>query len=188
MPRSYGSHTLEAGEGSGALAASLVLVGVAGAATPTPLRFVLTFVSHLRGCPTEMSSRPLLIAGIVGGVVVGVGLFALSLALVAISGAALGGSMMAMVVLATALGLVLDATWLTLAVDRLGKLDRSEGEEGEGWHGPEPDPAGPGPSSDNVDWWPEFERELSAYLETRERSPVSRRRSGATERAAPPGR
>jgi hypothetical protein len=83
-----------------------------------------------------MSSRPLLIAGIVGGVLAGVALFASALVLVASDGAALSGSMMAMLVLGAAQGWVLDATWLCLALDRLAKLGHgSEGEEGEGGEG-----------------------------------------------------
>jgi hypothetical protein len=41
--------------------------------------------------PTEMSSRRVLIAGIVGGILAGVALFSLALAVVAIDGAAVSG-------------------------------------------------------------------------------------------------
>jgi hypothetical protein len=67
--------------------------------------------------PTEMSSRPILIPGIVGGILAGVALFSLALAVVAIDGAAVSGQMMAMIVLGAMLGFVLDATWLTLAME-----------------------------------------------------------------------
>ncbi len=124
-----------------------------------------------------MSSRPLVIAGIVGGILAGVALFALGLAVVAIDGAALRASMMAMLVLGVALGFVLDATWLCVAVGWLAKLDHgSEGEEGgggEGWGGPGPSPARPWPPAEDPDWWPEFEGEFRSYLEARERAPVA---------------
>jgi hypothetical protein len=124
-----------------------------------------------------MSSRPLLIAGIVGGILAGVALFAVALALVAIDGAALSASVMATLVLMAMLGVVLDATWLTLAVDRLTKLgDGSEGEEGEdgeGWGRPGPAPVPPWPPSEDPNWWPEFERDFRGHLEARERAPVA---------------
>ena len=122
-----------------------------------------------------MSSRPLVIAGIVGGILAGVALFALALALVAIDGAALSAQMMAMLVLGAALGFVLDATWLCLAVGWLAKLDHgSEGEEGgEGWGRPGPDPARPWPPSEDLDGCPEFEGDFRVYLEARERALVA---------------
>jgi hypothetical protein len=122
-----------------------------------------------------MSSRSLLIIGIVGGVAAGVALFALVLAVVAIDGAGLSGQTMAILVLGAMLGFVLDATWLTLAVDRLSKLDRGgeDGEGGDGWGKPDPDPVRPGPPSDGFDWWPEFERDLRLYREAHERPPVA---------------
>ncbi len=121
-----------------------------------------------------MSSRPLLIAGIGGGVLAGVALFVLALALVAIDGSALSGSVMAMLVLGAALGWALDAAWICLALDRLAKIDRgSDGEDGhngEGWGGPRP--SHPRPPSQDPDWWPEFERDLRAELKARDRAPV----------------
>jgi hypothetical protein len=122
-----------------------------------------------------MSSRPLLVAGIVGGVLAGVTLFAAALAVVAIEGAALSGQMMAILVLGAMLGFVLDATWLSLAVDRLSKLGHEPpGEEGEeGWGTPGPDPAGPWPPSENPEWWPAFERGLAVYREARDRAPTA---------------
>jgi hypothetical protein len=124
-----------------------------------------------------MSSRPVLIAGFVGGVVAGVALFALALVLVAIGGTALGGPMMALLVLGTVMGFVLDSAWLSVAVCRLAKLDAGGGgEEDEGGKGrgrPGPDPAPPSPPSEDPEWWPEFERELRAYLEADERTPVA---------------
>jgi len=63
----------------------------------------------------------------------GVALFALALAVVAIAGGAVSGQTMAILVLGAMLGFVLDATWLTQAVDRLSKLGRdSEDEDGDG--------------------------------------------------------
>ena len=123
-----------------------------------------------------MSSRPLLIAGIVGGSLAGVAVFALALAVVAIDGAGLSGQSMAMLVLGAMLGFVLDATWLSIAADRLSKLGRgSEGEEGEdGPRRPGPDPAPPRPPPEGPGWWPEFERDLRGYREAREREPVAR--------------
>jgi hypothetical protein len=119
-----------------------------------------------------MSSRSLLIVGIVGGVLAGVALFALTLAVVAVYGPALSGQMMAMLMLGGALGLVLDATWLTLAVDRLSKLGRGreDDEGGDGWGKPGPDPTRPRPPSQDFDWWPAFESDFRAYDE-RERAP-----------------
>jgi len=122
-----------------------------------------------------MSSRPLLIAGIVGGILAGVALFALALALVAVDGPVLSGQIMAMLVLGATLGFVLDATWLTLAVDRLSKLGHGSQDEkgGEGWGTPGPDPSRPWPPSEDPDWWPAFERDIGVYREAPERSPIA---------------
>ena len=122
-----------------------------------------------------MSSRPVLIAGIVGGILAGVALFFLALAVVAIDGAAVSGQMMAMIVLGAMLGFVLDATWLTVAMDRLSKLGngRQDEEGGEGWGTPEPDPSRPRPPSEDPDWWPAFERDFGLYREARERAPIA---------------
>ena len=65
----------------------------------------------------------------------GVGLFAGALAVVAIDGAALSGQMMAMIVPGAMLGFALDATWLTLAMDRLSKLGHGRQDEGGGKDG-----------------------------------------------------
>jgi hypothetical protein len=119
-----------------------------------------------------MSSRPLLIAGIVGGILAGVALFAAALAAVAIEGAALSGQTMAVLVLGAMLGFVLDATWLSLAVDRLSKLHPGPPGE-EGWGTPGPDPSGPLPPSENPDWWPAFERDLAVYREARDHAPTA---------------
>jgi hypothetical protein len=121
-----------------------------------------------------MSSRPLLIAGIVGGILAGIALFALALVVVAIDGAARNGQIMAMLVLGAMLGVVLDATWLTLAVDRLSKLGRGRQDEdgGEGWRAPGPDPARPGPPSEGAGCWPALECDFSVYRE-REREPIA---------------
>lgn len=123
-----------------------------------------------------MSSRPRLIAAIVGGIFAGVALFAVALVVVAIDGAALGGQMMALLVLATMLGFVLVAAWLSLAMDRLSKFGHGrQDEEGEeGWGRPGPDPERPLPPSEDPDWWPAFERDLGVYREAHERTPVAR--------------
>jgi hypothetical protein len=84
---------------------------------------------------------------------------------------------MAMLMLGVALGVVLDATWLTLAVAQLGKLDHGtedgDGDGGEGWGRPRPDPAGPRPPCEEPGWWPEFERDLRAHVEARDDAPVA---------------
>ena len=105
----------------------------------------------------------------------GVALFTLALAVVAIDGAALSGQMMAMLVLGTMLGFVLDATWLSVAMDRLSKLGhrRQGGEGGEGWGTPGPDPAGPWPPSEDPDSWPAFETDFGVYGEPRQRAPIA---------------
>jgi hypothetical protein len=121
-----------------------------------------------------MSSRPLVIAGIVGGILAGLALFAGALALVAMVGPGLSPQTMAMLVLGASLGLVLDATWLTLAVGQLAKLDPGSDDEGrEGPGRPGPDPPRPRPPSQDPNWWPEFERDIRAHLEEQERSPVA---------------
>jgi len=123
-----------------------------------------------------MSSRPLLIIGIVGGALAGVALFALALGLVAMGGADLSGQVMATIVLGAMLGFVLDAAWLTLAVDRLSKLGRDGGDDDEGGDGrgkPGRDPVRPWPPSEGSDWWPAFEREFREYDKARERAPVT---------------
>ena len=121
-----------------------------------------------------MSSRPVVVAGIVGGIFAGVALFCLALVVVAIDGAALSGQMMAKIVLGAMLGFVLDAIWLTLATDRLSKLGRGRQDEegGEGWGTPEPDPERPWPPSENPDWWPAFEHDLGVHREARDRAPI----------------
>ena len=123
-----------------------------------------------------MSSRPLLIAGLVGGILAGVALFASALALVATDGPSLSGSTMAPLVLGAVLGWVFDATWLCLVLDRLAKLSHgSEGEEGdggEGWGRPGPDRPKPWRPSEGPDWWPEFERDFRVHVEEHDRTPV----------------
>ena len=124
-----------------------------------------------------MSSRPLLIAGIVGGVVAGAAMFTLTLVVVATDSEQLSASTMAMLVVGTALGWVLDATWLCVAVGRLtNRDDGGEGDDdegGDGWGRPGPDPARPWPPPADADWWPEFERDLRRHLKDRERPPVA---------------
>jgi hypothetical protein len=124
-----------------------------------------------------MSSRPLLIIGIVGGVLAGVALFALALGLVARDGAALSGQLMATIVLGAMLGFVLDAAWLTLAVDRLSKLGRDgdggDDDDGGGRGKPGRDPVRPWPPSEDPDWWPAFERDFRDYEKARKQAPTS---------------
>lgn len=103
----------------------------------------------------------------------GVALFAAALAVVAMSGAALSGQVMALLVLGAMLGFVLDATWLTLAVDRLSKLGGDGEEGGDGWGKPGPDPVRPRPPSGDPDWWPAFERDFGAYQHAREDTPIA---------------
>jgi hypothetical protein len=124
-----------------------------------------------------MSSRPLVIAGIVGGILAGIAVCVVGLTVVAIDGAALSGQAMAALMLGVAFGVVLDATWLTFAVAQLAKLDHGgEGDDGEGGQrpgGPSPDPGHPRPPYEGPDWWPEFERDLRAHLEADEHAPVA---------------
>jgi hypothetical protein len=106
----------------------------------------------------------------------GIGLCAGALVLVAIGGAAMSPQLMATLMLGTALGVVLDATWLTFAVAQLAKRghggdDDDEGGEGRG--GPGPDPVRPGPSYEGPDWWPEFERDFAAHVEADEDARVA---------------
>lgn len=122
----------------------------------------------------DMSSRPLLIAGIVAGALAGVALVAVALFIVAVDGATLSAQMMSMLVLGTMGLIALDGTWLTMAMRRLGKLsDGGENDDGEGWGRRGPAPARPSPPSGDPGWWPEFERELRTYQQERERSPTA---------------
>jgi hypothetical protein len=126
-----------------------------------------------------MSSRPLLILGIVGAVLAGVALFAVALAVVAIDGATLSGQGMATVVLGAMLGLVLDVTWLTFAVDRLSKLggESDDEENDDGWGTPGRDPVRPSPPSKDLDWWAELDRDFPVVRDAREREPIADRGS-----------
>lgn len=63
---------------------------------------------------------------------------------------------------------------LCLILRRLGVMGGGgDGADGEGWGRVADDPSPPQPPSDGPDLWPEFERELRAYLETHERTPVA---------------
>ncbi|MGH2875042.1 MAG: hypothetical protein ACRDNJ_04235 [Solirubrobacteraceae bacterium] len=121
-----------------------------------------------------MSTRSRLIARIVAGVLIGVALLGGALAVVAIEGEALNGPMMAVVVLGALGGWALDATWLTFAIVQLTTLgDGQDGEEGgDERREPEPPPPGPVLPSGEPGWWPEFERDLRAHADARERTPV----------------
>lgn len=124
-----------------------------------------------------MSSRLLLIAGIAAGILAGAALFTAALVLVANDSTAVSASTMAVLVLGTALGWVLDASWLCFAVGRLVKPgDGSEGDDGEGgegWGRRGPDPGSPRPPSEDPEWWPEFEREFGDHVRGQERAPVA---------------
>ena len=123
-----------------------------------------------------MSSRPLVIAGFIAGVIAGAALFAGTLAVVAIDGEAMSGTTMALLMLGAMLGFALDSLWLSLALGRLIQHDdRGEGEDGEstdGWGRPGSDPPRPRPPFHEPDWWPEFEHDFRAHVRERARSPV----------------
>jgi len=125
-----------------------------------------------------MSSRPLLIVGIVGAALAGLALLGVALLIVAADGAAISGPVMTTIVLGAAGSWVLIAAWLTYAVDRLQKLRHSpngdDGESGGGGGSTAPPPAGPKSPPGDADWWPDFERELRAHLEDNERTPAAR--------------
>ena len=75
---------------------------------------------------------------------------------------------------AVALGYALIALWLCLVLRRLGRFGgTADGGGGEGWGRQRQHSTRPQPPSDGLDFWPEFERELRAYLETQEREPVA---------------
>lgn len=120
-----------------------------------------------------MSSRPLLIAGIVAGALAGIALVAAALVVVAVDGPTLSAQVMSLLVLGTAAGIVLDGTWITLAVGWLGKLnhrDNGDDDGDEGWGRRGPDPSRPSPPSGDPGWWPEFERDFREYQDARSRS------------------
>ncbi len=122
-----------------------------------------------------MSSRALLIAGIAAGIVVGVALLGLALVVVALDGSTLSATTMALLILGAAVGWVLDATWLSLAIVRLMEPGRGgEDEGGNGWGGSGPRPVPPRPPDDDFDWWPQFEADLRAHLEPGDRVPAAR--------------
>lgn len=122
-----------------------------------------------------MSSRPFVVAGFFAGILAGVSLCTGVLTLIAIKADALSGQVQAALMLGLALGVVLDATWLTFAYARLtkpGEGGEGEGGEGDRRGGPGPAPADPGPPYEGPDWWPEFERDFRAHLEADEEAPV----------------
>ncbi len=72
-------------------------------------------------------------------------------------------------------GFALIALSLCLTLRRLGVMgDGSGGSDGADPGGDQHDPSGPHAPSDGPDLWPEFERELRAYLEAHEGTPVAR--------------
>ena len=113
-----------------------------------------------------------MIVGIVGAVLAGIGMIALTFPLVVIDGPGLSAQTMAVLMLTLALGVMLDATWLTFAVARVWNLDDdSEDEDGEGWgrwRGSGPHPGPPPPPGEDPPWWPEFERDFRAHVKTRD--------------------
>lgn len=71
-------------------------------------------------------------------------------------------------------GFALIALSLCLILRRLGLMaDGSEGTDGADPGDNPHDPVGPRAPSDGPDLWPEFERELRAYIEAHERAPVA---------------
>jgi hypothetical protein len=75
---------------------------------------------------------------------------------------------------AVALGYALIALWLCLVLRRRGGIGGSgEGNDGADWDGGPRDPNAPQLPTDGPDLWPELEREVRAYLEAQERTPVS---------------
>jgi hypothetical protein len=114
------------------------------------------------------TSLPLATAPIAGAIVLGGVLLAVTLGLLAVgdplSAPATGG-----LALASALGFVIVTIALCRVIRRLAAAAGSRhGDDGEGGGegGREP---GPRPPSDEPDWWPQFERDLCAYLEAHER-------------------
>ena len=72
-----------------------------------------------------------------------------------------------------AVGFSLIGLWLCLVL-RIARIGwGGDGRGGEGWDRDLPDPPVPQLPSDGLDLWPQFERDLRAYLETRERTPVA---------------
>lgn len=118
-----------------------------------------------------MSSRPLLIAQIVGAALAGLTLLGVALAVVAVEGASLSPPVMTVLVLGAAAGWVLAGTVMTWALDRLINPQPPSDDQPDdgpgGGSGGEPDP--PPRPSPTPDWWSELERELASELETRER-------------------
>jgi hypothetical protein len=70
-------------------------------------------------------------------------------------------------------GFALIALSLCLVLRRLGVMGAgNDGADGEGWGRKVNEPIGPQPPFDGRDLWPEFERELRAYLEEHDRARV----------------
>jgi len=120
------------------------------------------------------TSLPLATAAIIGGIVLGGALLAVTLGLLAV-GNPLGAPATGGLALASILGFALITVLLCRVTRRLAPVaGRRDGDDGEGG-GPGRggrDPS-PWPPSDEPDWWPQFERDLHAYVEARERVPIS---------------
>ncbi len=61
--------------------------------------------------------------------------------------------------------------WLCLVLRRLERFGTDDS-DGEGWGRRAPEPPGPQPPVGGSDLWPEFERELRAYLRAHDRTPI----------------
>jgi hypothetical protein len=72
------------------------------------------------------------------------------------------------VIVAAAYSLI--GLWLCLVLRRFERFGTDDTDD-EGWGRRVPEPPGPQPPVDGGDLWPEFERELRAYLRAHERTP-----------------
>ena len=114
----------------------------------------------------------LAVAGVVGAVLAGGALWGIACTLIVIVKPH-GELVNACIAAAVGVGFALIALSLCLVLRQLGLMGGGDGADGEGWGSAGRDPSGPKPPSDEPDLWPEFERELRAYLEAQERTPVA---------------
>ena len=121
----------------------------------------------------EHGHAGLSVAAVVGAVLAGGALFGVASALVVIARPH-NVFLDAGLSVAVAVGFALIALWLCLVLRRLGGIGGgSAGTDGADWGGGPRDPGAPQLPSDGPDLWPELEREVRAYLEAHERTPVS---------------
>jgi hypothetical protein len=124
----------------------------------------------------RFASLPLTIAAIVASGLVGAALLALAAALL-VTRDMLTTPTVAGLAFASALGFVVVTIKLCRVIEALvGPGQGPDGEGGgpdDGGGGPGPGPTRPRPPSDEPAWWPQFERDLRAYLDARERVPAS---------------